>query len=147
MRSSISATLLAVGLAMTLSACSLIAAQRQAEEQKKEQFVHRVDIAHIWVTTGTPPAGKPYKVLGDISYTVPFSPDAIDSAKMKDKLKNIAYKKWPDTIDAIIKEDSSVSNDGSTVTVTAQGIAYDSTVDRSALHHMNEGLVASPSGD
>jgi hypothetical protein len=147
MRSSIWVTLIAVGLAMTLSACGVIEAQRQAEEQKKEQFVHRVDIAHIWVTTGTPPPGKPYKVLGDISYTVPFSPDAIDSAKMKDKLKDIAYKKWPDEIDAIIKEDSSVSNDGSTVTVTAQGIAYDSTVDRNALHHMNEGLVASPSGD
>jgi hypothetical protein len=147
MRSSIWVRLFAVGLVFSLSACSVIEAQRQAEEAKKQQFVHRVDIAHIWVTTGTPPPGKPYTVLGDIKYTEPFSPDAIDSAKMKDKLKDIAYKKWPDTIDAIIKEDSQVSSDGTEVTVTAQGIAYDSTVDRTALHHMNEGLVASPSGD
>jgi hypothetical protein len=147
MRSSIWVTLVAVGLALSLSACSVIEAQRQAEEQKKQQFIHRVDIAHIWVTTGTPPPGKPYKVLGDISYTVPFSPDAIDSAKQRDKLKDIAYKKWPDSIDAIIKENSQLSADGSTITVTAQGIAYDSSVDREALHHMNEGLVASPSGD
>jgi hypothetical protein len=147
MRSSIWVALLAAGLAVNLSACAVIEAQRQAEQAKKQEFVHRVDIAHIWVTTGSPPAGKPYKVLGDISYSEPFSPDAIDSAKMKDKLKNIAYKKWPEEIDAIIKEDSSVSADGSTVTVTAQGIAYDSSVDRAALHHMNEGLVASPSGN
>jgi hypothetical protein len=147
MRSSIWVALLAAGLAVNLSACAVIEAQRQAEQAKKQEFVHRVDIAHIWVTTGTPPPGKPYKVLGDISYTEPFSPDAIDSAKMRDKLKDIAYKKWPDEIDAIIKEDSAVSADGTTVTVSAQGIAYDSSVDRTALHHMNEGLVASPSGD
>lgn len=136
-----------IGLALTLSACGMVEAQRQAEQAKKQQFVQRVDIAHIWVTTGTPPPGKPYTVLGPIEYTVPFSPDAIDSAEMKEKLKKIAYQKWPDTIDAIIKEDSNVSNDGTKVTVTAQAIAYDSTQDREALHHMNEGLVASPSGD
>ncbi|HUY27465.1 MAG TPA: hypothetical protein VMV27_08610 [Candidatus Binataceae bacterium] len=147
MRSSTILKLMAVGLAFTLTACGAIQAQRQAEEAKKQEFVHRVDIAHIWVTTGVPPPGKPYTVLGDISYTVPFSPDAIDSAEMKEKLKKIAYEKWPDTIDAIIKEDSAVSSDSTKVTVTAQAIAYDSTVDRNALHHMNEGLVASPSGD
>jgi hypothetical protein len=147
MRSSIWVKLLAVGLALSLSACAVIEAQRAAEQKKKEVFIHRVDIAHIWVTTGTPPPGKPYTVLGDISYTEPFSPDAIDSAKMRDKLKDIAYKKWPDSIDAIIKENSQVSADGTSVTVTAQGIAYESSVDRTALHHMNEGLVASPSGN
>jgi hypothetical protein len=147
MRSSIWVRVLAVGLAMTLSACAVIAAQRAAEQQKKQQFIHRVDIAHIWVTTGVPPPGKPYTVLGEIKYTEPFSPDAIDSAKMRDKLKDIAYKKWPETIDAIIKEDSQVSADGSTVTVSAQGIAYESAVDRTALHQMNEGMVASPSGN
>ncbi|HVA78784.1 MAG TPA: hypothetical protein VNF27_12855 [Candidatus Binataceae bacterium] len=147
MRSSTILKFMAIGLAFTLAACGMVEAQRQAEETKKQEFVHRVDIAHIWVTTGTPPPGKPFTVLGEINYTVPFTPDAIDAAEMKEKLKKIAYEKWPDTIDAIIKEDSSVSSDGSQVTVTAQAIAYDSTVDRAALHHMNEGLVASPSGD
>ncbi|MGH7779767.1 MAG: hypothetical protein ACREQR_08060 [Candidatus Binataceae bacterium] len=147
MRSSTILKFMAIGLAFTLTACGVIQAQRNAEAAKKEVFVHRVDMAHIWVTTGDPPPGKPYTVLGPMSYTVPFTPDAIDAAEMKEKLKKIAYAKWPDTIDAIIKEDSSVSSDGSTVTVTAQAIAYDSTVDRNALHHMNEGLVASPSGD
>jgi len=102
-------------------------------------------MAHIWVTTGTPPPGKPYTVLGDLSYSVPFTPDAIDAAQMQDKLKKIAFDKYPDTVDAVIKEDSNVSSDGSTVTVTAQAIQYESSVDREALHKMNEGLVASPS--
>jgi hypothetical protein len=145
MRSSTIFKFVAVGLALNfLCACGAIEAQRKAEEAKKEAFVHRVDMAHIWVTTGTPPPGKPYNVLGDLKYTEPFSPDAIDAAKMKDKLKSIAYAKYPDTIDAIIKENSEVSSDGSTVTVTAQAIQYESSVDRTALHKMNEGLVASP---
>jgi hypothetical protein len=147
MRSSTLSKLMLIGLALTLSACGVVEAQRAQEEAKKQAFVTRVDYAHIWVTTGDAPAGKPYTVLGPISYTVPFTPDAIDAAEMKEKLKKIAYTKWPDTIDAIIKEDSNVSADGSQVTVTAQAIAYDSTQDREALHHMNEGLVASPSGN
>jgi hypothetical protein len=31
--------------------------------------------------------------------------------------------------------------------VTGMAIQYDSSVDRAALHHMNEGLVASPSNN
>jgi hypothetical protein len=137
----------AIGLALNFCACAAIEAQRQAEEAKKQEFVHRVDMAHIWVTTGTPPPGKKYSVLGDISYTEPFTPDAIDAAKMKEKLKKLAFDKYPDTVDAVIKEDSQVSADGSSVTVTAQAIQYESSVDRTALHKMNEGLVASPSNN
>ena len=147
MRSLTLAKLVAIGLALNLCACGAIEAQRQAEEQKKQEFVHRVDTAHVWVTTGEPPAGKPYTKLGDLSYSEPFTPDAIDAAKMQDKLKTMALQKYPDTVDAVIKEDSQVSADGSTVTVNAEAIQYESSVDRNALHHMNEGLVASPTGN
>jgi hypothetical protein len=101
----------------------------------------------VWVTTGEPPAGKPYNKLGELKYTEPFTPDAIDAAKMQDRLKAMALQKYPDTVDAVIKEDSEVSADGSTVTVSAEAIQYESSTDRNALHHMNEGLVASPSGN
>ena len=57
----------------------------------------------------------------------------------------MAFDKWPDTIDAIVNENQSISADGSQITVTAKAIKYDSSVDREALHHMNEGMVASPS--
>jgi len=66
---------------------------------------------------------------------------------MQDRLKSMALEKYPDTVDAVIKEDSEVSPDGSTVTVSAEAIQYESSTDRNALHHMNEGLVASPSGN
>ena len=147
MRSLTLAKLVAIGLALSLCACGAIEAQRQAEEAKKQEFVTRVDTAHVWVTTGEPPAGKPYTKLGDLKYTEPFTPDAIDAAKMQDKLKAMALQKYPDTVDAVIKEDSEVSPDGSTVTVSAEAIQYESSTDRNALHKMNEGLVASPSGN
>jgi hypothetical protein len=147
MRSLTLAKVVAIGLALNFCACGAIEAQRQAEEAKKQEFVTRVDTAHIWVTTGEPPAGKPYTKLGDLKYSEPFTPDAIDSAKMQDKLKKMALQKYPDTVDAVIKEDSEVSPDGSTVTVSAEAIQYESSTDRNALHHMNEGLVASPSGN
>jgi len=44
-----------------------------------------------------------------------------------------------------VNENQSISADGSQITVTAKAIKYDSSVDREALHHMNEGMVASPS--
>ena len=144
MRSSKILTLLAVGLAFWLSAC---AAARQQEIAKQQVFEHRVDMAHIWVTTESPPAGKPYSELGPLTYTVPFTPDAIDEAKISDKLKAMAFAKWPDTIDAIVDENQTTSADGSQITVTAKAIKYDSSVDRDALHHMNENMVASPVGN
>ena len=147
MHSSKLLTLLAIGLALRGSACSAVEEARQAREQKQQVFEHRVDLAHIWVTTEGPPAGKPYQMLRDLSYTAPFSPDAIDESKISDKLKKIALDKWPDMIDAIIDENQTVSADGSQITVTGKAIQYDSWVDRAALHHLNDGLVASPNAN
>jgi len=147
MRSSKILALMAIGLALGLSACAAVEAQRAASQAKQQEVVHRMDVAHIWVTTEAPPAGKPYSTLGDLTYTEPFSPDAIDEAKISDRLKKMALEKWPDTIDAIVNENQTVSADGSQITVTGKAIAYDSTVDRTALHHMNEGMVASPNNN
>lgn len=144
MRSSKILTLVAIGLAFGLSACGAMEAARQQQVQKQQVFEHRVDMAHIWVTTESPAPGKPYTELGELNYTEPFSPDAIDEAKISDKLKQMGFAKWPDTIDAIVNENQTVSSDGSQITVTAKAIKYDSSVDREALHHMNEGMVASP---
>lgn len=137
-------TWLAIGLALWISGC---AAAREQEVAKQQVFEHRVDMAHIWVTTEAPPAGKPYSELGQLTYTEPFTPDAIDEAKISDKLKTMAFAKWPDSIDAIVDENQTTSADGSQITVTAKAIKYDSSVDREALHHMNENIVASPTGN
>jgi len=143
MRSSKILALLAIGLSLGISACGAMQAARQEQEQKQQVFEHRVDMAHIWVTTEAPATGKPYTELGDLTYTEPFTPDAIDEAKISDKLKAMAFAKWPDTIDAIVDENQTTSTDGSQITVTAKAIAYDSSVDRDALHHMQDGLTVS----
>jgi len=138
-------SLMALTLALGLSGCGAVEAERQAEVQRQQVVQHRMDVAHIWVTTEGPPAGKPYTTLGDLTYTEPFTPDAIEEDKITDRLKKMALDKWPDDIDAIVDENTAVSPDATSFTVSAKAIKYDSSVDREALHHMNEGLVASPS--
>jgi hypothetical protein len=136
--------LIALGLAVGLAGCSAMEAARQEQEKKQQEFVTRVDTAHVWVTTEGPPSGKPYHELGELSYSEPFSPDAIDESKITEKLKKMALDKWPDSIDAIVKVNQDVSADGSTVKVTGEAIQYEDSQDRTALHKMNEGLVVSP---
>lgn len=138
---------LVVSALLLVAGCEQVQQARQEQEQKQQTFVQRVDIAHIWVTPGDPPAGKPFNVLGEVKYSEPFTPDAIDEAKIKDKLKKQAYEKWPDTLDALVDEKSEVSADGNTVSVSAKAIQYESSVDRTALHKMNEGIVASPTSN
>ncbi|MGA9724990.1 MAG: hypothetical protein WBQ86_21215 [Candidatus Binatus sp.] len=140
-------TLVAVGLALGISGCSALEAARSAEVEKQKSFERRVDTAHIWVTTQAPPAGKPYSTLGELSYTESFSPDAIDEAKISGRLKKMALEKWPDMIDAVVDENQTVSTDGSQIMVTGKAIQYDSSMDRTALHHLNENLVASPNAN
>ena len=124
--------LVAIGLAVGLAGCGAVEAARQAQEAKQQQFVQRVDTAHVWVTTESPPSGKPYHKLGDLSYTEPFSPDAIEESEITEKLKKMALEKWPDSIDAVVKVNQDVSADGSTITVKGEAIQYDSSQDREA---------------
>lgn len=147
MRSSKILSLMAIGLAFGLSACGAMQAERQAQAEKQQEVRVRMDVAHIWVTTEDAPAGKPYTKLGDLTYSEPVTADAIEESKITARLKKMAMEKWPDDIDAIVNENTAVSADGTQFTVTAKAIKYDSSVDREALHHMNEGLVASPSNN
>jgi hypothetical protein len=68
MRSSKILTLLAIGLALASSGCGALEAARSEQIEKQMAFEHRVDTAHVWVTTEAPPAGKPYSTLGELSY-------------------------------------------------------------------------------
>ncbi len=151
MRSSQLSKLVALLLSVSLSACAAVQAQRQANEVKQQQFAQHIDIAHIYVTPDDAPAGKPYTVLGTLTYSEKINPenvaDAIDAHRMNEKLKAMANTKYPDSVDAVIKAHSDVSNDGTMMTVSAEAIQFESSADREAMHHMNEGMVASPSGN
>ncbi len=151
MRSSQLSKLVALLLSVSLSACAAVQAQRQANEVKQQQFAQHIDIAHIYVTPDDAPAGKPYTVLGTLTYSEKINPenvaDAIDAHRMNEKLKAMANTKYPVSVDAVIKAHSDVSNDGTMLTVSAEAIQFESSADREAMHHMNEGMVASPSGN
>ncbi len=126
--------------ALTISGCAAVRAQREQERQQQEQFNTLVDMSSIFVTPGD--SDEKYTKLGDLEYTEPFSPDAIDEAKIKQRLKQMAYAKWPDDIDGVIYEKQEV--DGDTVKVTAEAVKFDSSADRARRHEMNQSLVVSP---
>jgi hypothetical protein len=107
-------------------ACGPTEAQHQFQQDRKPDFVNRIDTAHVWVTEGAPPS-RPYTVLGNLQYTEPFSSKAIDASRIQYRLKEMALAKYPDTVDAVIKENSEVSTDGSTLTVSALAIQYESS--------------------
>jgi hypothetical protein len=138
--------LLIVSIIMTIGGCAMMTADRKAQEESHAQFVHRMDVAHIFVTSGDLPKTKPYKVLGDLKYSMPFSTVAIDTDQIEARLKAMALEKYPDDADAVIKSNSEVDCSGPTmmVVVTGEVIQFDSSADRTLTRNMMDDLVASP---
>ncbi len=130
---------------MTFCACSLLMADRNAEEKKRAEMIYVMDHAHVFITPGDIPKDKPYKVLGELKYNAPFSVDAIDSAKVEVKLKAMALEQYHDTADAVIKANTDVDASGETVIVTGEVIQFETSADRELMHKMwGEGLIVSP---
>jgi hypothetical protein len=142
------ATLLIVMAAANFCACSLLMADRKAEEEHHRQMVKTMDTAHIFVTTGDLPKTKPkpYRVLGNLRYTEPFSPDTIDKDRIERKLKAMALATYPNEADAVIKVKSDVDFSGpkDTVVVSGEVIQFESSADRAMMHSMWENMVVSP---
>jgi len=98
----------------------------QASNQHKiQEFEHRVDYSHIWVTPYEPPKGKLYAVLGELSYRDSVNADSISEANITERLKKLAFARWPDSIDAIINEKQVISADGTQILVTGTAIKYE----------------------
>ncbi len=57
------------------------------------EFVHRADYSHIWVTPDALAVGKPFAVLGEMSFSEAVTSDSIDEAKITEKLKTMAFAK------------------------------------------------------
>jgi hypothetical protein len=132
---------LAIGVAaIALSSCAALEAQRAAEERKASCTVPPVpSVSHFYVTPDDPPSNKPYSTLGDLTYTEPFTFDATNEARIKDKLKQMGYARWPQNLDALVKEKSVVSDDGSMLKVSAEAIQFESSTNCEKLHHVNNG--------
>jgi len=133
-------------IAMTFCACSALMADRKAHEEHQQQMVKAMDNAHVFVTSQGLPKDKPYVVLGELKYSEPYSPDALDQDRIEKKLKAMAMAKYADTADAVIDASGDVetSGDTSTVTVTGQVVQFERSADREMMHHMWENMVASP---
>ena len=136
-------TVLVALLATTLSGCATLLADRKAQEQKQVEAVHRIDTAHVFVTSGDLPKSKPYKVLGDLKYSEPFSTVAIDTAEIESRLKAMALEKYHDDADAVIKANGDVDCSGEAVTVNVTGevIQFETSADRALMRN----LVLEPS--
>ena len=131
-------------LALTaLSGCFLLSA-RQDEEKHRAQMVNVMDNAHVFITPGDIPKGKPYKVLGELKYSEPFSTDVIDSAKIEKRLKAMALEEYHGEADAVIKANVDVDASGENATVTGEAIQFETSADRELMHKMWEGLIVSP---
>jgi hypothetical protein len=146
MKANWAAKLLTGLVAMTFCGCAAVLADRKTQDEKHEQVVHRMDTAHVFVTTGDFPKSKPYKILGDLKYSAPFSTVAIDTAQIESTLKAMALEKYHDDADAVIKANGDVDCSGRTVMVIVTGevIQFDSSADRGLMHDMMENLVVSP---
>ena len=144
MRNTYLVSLLAIGIATTVGGCAAIQAQREAHKQELAAFGQKVDKASIFVTNGGPQPGKNFTSLGELKYNLPFSPESIDAAKQKEQLKEMAYQKWPDNIDSVVRWRSELSDDGNQVTVSGEAIQYETSADRTLRRKMGEGGVASP---
>jgi hypothetical protein len=131
---------------MTICGCAAMMADRKAQEEHRQEVVHRMDTAHIFVTTGDIPKSKPYKVLGDLKYSAPFSTVAIDTGQIEARLKAMALEKYPDDADAVIKANGDVDCSGPTVMVVVTGevIKFDSSANRTLTRNMMDDLVVSP---
>ena len=105
-----------------------------------------MDTAHIFVTTGDVPTNVTYQVLGELKFSEPYSPEAADTHKIQQQLKDMALAKYQDQADAIVKARADVesSGDDSTLIVTGEVVHFDSSADRTMMHNMWENLVVSP---
>jgi len=133
-------------IAMTFCACTALTADRKAHEEQHQQMVKTMDTAHLLVTTASLPKDKPYKVLGELKYNEPYTPDALDESRIDKKLKQMALAQYSNQADAVIeaKGDMEMSGDTATVTVTGKVVQFESSADREMMHQMWDGLVVSP---
>jgi predicted aconitase len=109
-----------LGAALGATGCQAMQTQRQNTPEMIQQGNTMLDRQRILMSTGG--LDDPYDKLGDLSYSEPFSPDAIDSTHINEKLRDLALAKWGRQVDAIVHITTKVGGDGSTLTVSATAV-------------------------
>jgi hypothetical protein len=111
---------IALGAALGAMGCQAMQMQQQNTPAMIQQGNTMLDRQRILMSTGG--LDDPYDKLGDLSYTEPFSPDAIDSTHINEKLRDLALAQWGRQVDAIIHITTKVDGDASTLTVSAAAV-------------------------
>ncbi len=119
----LAAALLTAGMSL-LAACSSEVEPQEPPPQPQQAIIKVPDKAldreRLQVQTGN--LALPYDQLGELEYTEPFSPRAIDDDYIDDKLRAMAMQRWGDQVDAVIDVKTALSSDESEVSVTAQAV-------------------------
>lgn len=111
----------AIGLAViaAVTGCASFEAQ-----QKKEAELNAAEISmnrtQIFVSNSD--ISYPHRNLGKLEYTEPFSPDAIDTEKINNKLRAMAIDRFGDEVDAIENAHSDINDDGTKVTASGEAL-------------------------
>lgn len=111
---------IALAAALGAAACQAMQTQQHNTPEMIQQGNAMLDRQRILMSTGG--LDDPHDKLGDLSYTEPFSPDAIDSTHINEKLRDLAVAKWGRQVDAIIHVTSKVGGNASTLTVSAVAV-------------------------
>ena len=111
---------IALGAALGAMGCQAMQTQRENTPAMIQQGNTMLDRQRILMSTGG--LDDPYDKLGDLSYSEPFSPDAIDSTHINEKLRDLALAEWGRQVDAIIHITTKVGSDASTLTVSAAAV-------------------------
>jgi len=132
--------LLAIGLAFALSACGAREAARQEASSKQQVFEHRVDMAHIWVTTEAPGAGKPFTELGQLTiHRAVLRPTRSTKRRSATAERRWRSRNGPTRLTRSSTRIRQLRPTARRITVTAKAIKYDSSVDREAFASYERG--------
>ncbi len=107
--------------AFALAGCAAYQQQQQHLSQAQMQQGNvMLDRERVLMSTGN--IDNPYQKLGDLSYTEPLSPDAIDSTRINQRLREMAIARWGRQVDAVIHISSKIGDDARTMTVTGEAV-------------------------
>jgi hypothetical protein len=107
-------------VALGAAGCQVYQQQQAATQKRLHEGNIIIDRDRILMSTGG--FKLPYRKLGELTYTEPLSPDAIEGPHINQRLRKIAIAKWGREVDAIIHINSKIGANASTVTVTAEAI-------------------------
>ncbi len=110
---------LALLVSLTLGGCAALEAQRRQKEELKAADVV-ADRLRILVLTGD--IAYPHEVLGRLEYTEMFSPEAIETSHINDRIRRMAVARYGSEVDAITHLQSSLNDSATLVTVSADAV-------------------------